>query len=84
MAKTNNIKKIYEINDIFSVMGYSLFFMGGVSQFSNLTVEVIPVDSIIDVFKGLLNTDASGNLLSLGLGVGAVLVEKYIRFGKVI
>ncbi len=80
--KQNNVKKIYEINDIFSVIGYSLFFMGGIAQFSNLTVAVIPVNSIADVFTGLLNTDATGNLVALALGIGAVLIEKYVRFGK--
>ena len=82
MAKTNNIKKIYEVNDAFSVVGYSLVFMGILSEFSSLVVEVIPVDSILDVVTGLLNTDAIGNMVALGLGVGAVLVEKYVKFGK--
>ena len=82
MVKKNNISKIYEVNDLFSIVGYSLMFMGGISQFSTLAVEVIPVDSILDVVKGLFNTDATGNILSLVLGVGALLTEKYIRYGK--
>lgn len=82
MAK-NNIKKIYEVNDVFGVIGYSLVFLGGISQFSNLEVQVIPVDSIMDVFTGLVTTDATGNLVALVLGVGAVLVEKYIKFGRI-
>lgn len=81
MAK-KSLFKIYEVNDVFSVAGYSLVFMGGLSQFSNLTVQVIAVDSILDVFKGLLNTDATGNMVSLALGVGALLTEKYIRYGR--
>lgn len=83
MAKVNNLKKIYEVNDIFGVVGYSLVFMGGIAQFSNLTVQVIPVDSIMDVFTGLLNTEATGNLVSLVLGTGSVLVEKYVRYGRI-
>jgi len=82
MVKKNNIRKMYEINDIFSVIGYSLVFMGVISQYSTLIVEVIPVDSILDVFRGLLNTSATGNLVALGLGVGALLGEKYYKFGK--
>jgi hypothetical protein len=82
MAKTNNIRKMYEINDIFSVVGYSLFFMGGLSAWSSLTIEAIAVTGIWDVITGLFNTDASGNLVALGLGVVAVLGEKYYKFGK--
>ena len=83
MAKKNSMFRIYEINDIFSVMGYSLLFMGAISQFSNLKVQVIAVDSIVDVFKGLFNTSATGNMVALTLGVGALFVEKYVRYGTI-
>ena len=83
MAKNLKITKIYEVNDIFAVAGYSLFALGIFSQFQTFAVQVIPVDSLLDVFRGLFNTSATGNIVALVVGVGAVLTEKYIRYGTI-
>ena len=81
MVKKN---RIYEINDIFSVFGYALVVgMPLSASVFNLAVEVIPVDSFMDVIKGLLST-STGNLVALGIGAGALLIEKYIRYKRVI
>lgn len=77
-------KQIYEINDLFSVVGYSLFLMGGLAQFSSLDVAVIPVNSIADVFTGLLNTDATGNIVALVGGIGILLAEKYYKYKRIL
>jgi hypothetical protein len=75
--------RIYEINDVFSVFGYALVVgMPLASSVFGLTVEVIPVDSFMDVVKGLLSTE-TGNLVALGIGAGALLIEKYIRYKRI-
>lgn len=85
--KKSNFTKIYEVNDLFAVAGYSLVSMGLLNyavdkEWLNLTIEVIPVDSIVDVFSGLFNFDASGNIASLLIGVVAVGVEKYVKYKR--
>lgn len=86
MAK-NKFTQIYEVNDVFAVMGYGLIGMSVIGWMNtqgwiNLAVEVIPVDSIKDVFTGFFNFDASGNVASLVVGVIAVATEKYIKYKR--